>query len=283
MDRSTHHSEWRSCYKYNLLPLLDHHKTVPPRYVEFRQHQGTLSSSEMKYWILFVCGLFKLAVIISDSCLERLVHLNDLADVSITELFLMMAVGNESTDQDMLEMMRHYSRKIMSCGTQMRGKTKFRLRRREAGAREIGWKDLSSDERITARPAGLRSTSKVPPQKRSLEPGGNPDLQDSMDILYECIGTIEHIGATLESGHYKANVKYVDGDQDAGWVEYNDKTLTKYGEEEIVVSIKISILIPSISLTNMEILDRERLHPPVQALRNRLASSTISRHLQPTG
>ncbi len=77
----------------------------------------------------------------------------------MTELFRMIAAGNERTDHDMLEMMRHYSR--MSRGTQLRGKTKLRLRRREAGAWEIAWKDLSSEERIIARPAGLRSTSKV--------------------------------------------------------------------------------------------------------------------------
>jgi hypothetical protein len=162
-DHSTHHSEWRGFYKYNFLPLLDQQRTVPTPRVEFRQHQGTINSSEMTYWILIVCGLFQLAGIISDSCLGRLVHLNDSRDVCMTELFRMIAAGNERTDHDMLEMMRHYSRKIMSRGTQLRGKTKLRLRRREAGAREIAWKDLSSEERITARPAGLRSTSKVTP------------------------------------------------------------------------------------------------------------------------
>jgi len=84
-----------------------------------------------------------------------------------------------------------------------------------------------------------------------LKPAVHPDLRGSMDMLYECIGTIEHIGATLESGHYKANVKYVDGDQDAGWIEYNDETLTKYGEEEIVVGIQILLMVSSLSLITM--------------------------------
>ncbi len=118
-----------------------------------------------------------------------------------------------------------------------------------------------------------------------LKPAVHPDLRGSMDMLYECIDIIENIGATLSvpltklilSGHYKANVKYVDGDQDAGWIEYNDETLTKYGEEEIVVGTQILLMVSSLFLITMFCLERERLHPPVQKPRNTLASSAVNR------
>lgn len=115
-----------------------------------------------------------------------------------------------------------------------------------------------------------------------LKPAVHPDLRGSMDMLYECIGIIENIGATLESGHYKANVKCVDGDQDAGWIEYNDETLTKYGEEEIVVGTQILLMVSSLFLITMFCLEREHLHSPVQKPRNTLASSAVNRKSKTT-
>lgn len=66
-------------------------------------------------------------------------------------------------------------------------------------------------------------------------------------MLHECIDTVEHIGTGLESRHYKANIRILYRSQDTGWIEYNDETLTKYGEEETVVCIKTLLVISSIS------------------------------------
>ena len=90
--------------------------------------------------------------------------------------------------------------------------------------------------------AGNQETNKIlqfidfPARALDLRPVVHPAIRNSMTGLYDCIATIEHIGLTLESGHYKANVKCEVGDRDGGWIEYNDEILTRYAEQEILVS-----------------------------------------------
>ena len=90
--------------------------------------KAPLTQEKIIYWIIFVCGLFQLPGTISDSCLERLVHLNDKRDVSITELFMTMAVGNQDADPKIMEMIKYSSRKITARGGQTRRETRLSLR-----------------------------------------------------------------------------------------------------------------------------------------------------------
>lgn len=144
------YERWRSFYKYNLLPLLnpgpDQGNLQP--HVEFRQHQGTLNATEMQHWILFVCSMVQLAECISDASLMRLVHINDRADVNIMELFLLMSVGQNETSNDMMEMINHYSRKIMARSGPLKIHTRLRLMGGEAGARRLAWKELRPQDVI---------------------------------------------------------------------------------------------------------------------------------------
>ena len=56
--------------------------------------------------------------------------------------------------------------------------------------------------------AGNKETSKInrfvdfPLRGLDLEPAVHPYLRGSMATLYDCVGTIEHIGTSLDSGHY---------------------------------------------------------------------------------
>ena len=102
----------------------------------------------MIYWIVFVCSLFQLASTINDSYLERLVQLNDEEDVSITVLFLVMAMGNEEADRELMQMIKCYSRKIMARGGQTRTRTKLYLRAREDSARELTWEHLRPGDHL---------------------------------------------------------------------------------------------------------------------------------------
>ncbi len=106
--------------------------------------------------------------------------------------------------------------------------------------------------------AGNQETSKIlqfidfPLRGLDLQPVVHPALRSSVTGLYDCIATIEHIGMTLESGHYKANVKCDVGDQAGGWIEYSDEILTRYAEEEIVVSKYLLLSMYDIPLNKME-------------------------------
>ena len=129
-------------YKYNFRPI----ERGNHRYVEFRQHQGTLNANEVVYWIKFVGGLVDLAGSIEDNDLLRLVHMEDMFDVNVTELFAAMAIfGSLQTD---LEMVQYYTRKIYARGGQTRRRSKMRLGEKRAGARAIRWRDLSPEERV---------------------------------------------------------------------------------------------------------------------------------------
>ena len=165
-----HPSGLPSFYKYNFLPDDDELLGARLPHVRFYQHQGTLNAREMIYWIIFICGLFQLAGTISDSSLERLVHLNDKGDVSITELFMMMAVGNHDADPQLMEMIKYYTRKIMTRGGQTRKKTRLSLRARETGASELVWKDLRPEDRL--RKYGNHAcSSKIASRKRPAGQG----------------------------------------------------------------------------------------------------------------
>ena len=89
--------------------------------------------------------------------------------------------------------------------------------------------------------AGHEDTSKInrfvdfPLQGLDLQPVVHPHLRGSMGTLYDCVGTIEHIGSSLESGHYKTNVRYDGGAQGGRCIEYNDHDVKEYEESQIVV------------------------------------------------
>ena len=133
---------WRRLYKYNFVPLLDERNP----YIEFRQHHGTLNATEISYWITFVGSLVELAGRIDPDDLLRLVHMKDMADVNMMELFMMMACAANSKPE--LDMMQHYCRKIMGRGGNLRVASKLRLRQKEAGARALTWKELKATEVI---------------------------------------------------------------------------------------------------------------------------------------
>lgn len=134
-------------YKYNFRPArYDSFEPEPEYYVEFRQHQGTLRATEIIYWMKFCAGLVDLADTIGDEDLIRLVHMEDVGEVNITELFCAMAaLGTLRLD---LEMVDWYTRKIYARGGRTRVRSKMRLGERQAGARALRWRVLKEDERL---------------------------------------------------------------------------------------------------------------------------------------
>ena len=96
----------------------------------------------------FVGGLVDLADTISDEDLLRLVHLRDVGEVSVTELFCAMAAEG-STGVD-LEMVGWYTRKVFARGGRTRVRSKMRLGERRAGFRAVRWRELGEEEIMDA-------------------------------------------------------------------------------------------------------------------------------------